>query len=156
MMRISFLPVGTSLAALGLAGVFLLNFQQSPPSPSGSRLLHSDTRPAQVTPITGTNLSRVTLTERAAQRLGITTDTVRPAPANNGATVIPYAAVLYDTNGATWAYTNPEALVYVRHQITVDSIDQDVAVLSDGPPVGTRVVTTGAAELFGAEFGIGK
>ena len=34
-------------------------------------------------------------------------------------------------------------------------IDGDLAVLSHGPPSGTEVVTVGAAELFGAEFGIG-
>ena len=31
-----------------------------------------------------------------------------------------------------------------------------VAVLDQGPPAGTRVVTAGAAELFGTEFGVGK
>jgi hypothetical protein len=30
-----------------------------------------------------------------------------------------------------------------------------VAVLSSGPPVGTRIVTVGVAELFGTEFGVG-
>jgi hypothetical protein len=30
------------------------------------------------------------------------------------------------------------------------------AVLDQGPPTGTRVVTAGAAELFGTEFGVGK
>ena len=34
-------------------------------------------------------------------------------------------------------------------------IDGDVAVLSSGPPVGTRIVTVGVAELFGTEFGVG-
>jgi hypothetical protein len=29
-------------------------------------------------------------------------------------------------------------------------------VLDDGPAVGTAVVTVGAAELYGVEFGIGK
>jgi multidrug efflux pump subunit AcrA (membrane-fusion protein) len=69
--------------------------------------------------------------------------------------VIPYAAVLYDLHGETWAYTSPELLVYVRQPIIVDYIDGDLAVLSDGPPAGTQVVMAGAAELFGAEAGIG-
>jgi len=69
--------------------------------------------------------------------------------------VIPYAAVLYDLHGETWVYTSLEPLVYVRHPIVVDYIDGDLAVLSEGPPAGTEVVTAGAGELFGAESGIG-
>jgi hypothetical protein len=69
--------------------------------------------------------------------------------------VIPYAAVLYDLNGDEWVYTSPQPLVYVRAPIVVDYIDGDLAVLSEGPPADTEVVTAGASELFGAEAGIG-
>ena len=68
--------------------------------------------------------------------------------------VVPSGAVLYDAQGKTWVYTNPEPLVYVRHPITVDYFDGDRVILSsDGPATGTTVVTVGAAELFGAEYG---
>lgn len=70
--------------------------------------------------------------------------------------VIPYAAVLYDLNGDTFTYTSPEPLVFVRHPISIDYIEGDLAVLSDGPPSGTAVVTVGAAELYGTESGIGR
>jgi hypothetical protein len=70
--------------------------------------------------------------------------------------LVPHAAVLYDPKGNTWVYTNPEPLVFVRHPISVDYIDGDLAVLSDGPPPGAKVVTVGVAELFGTEFEIGK
>jgi biotin carboxyl carrier protein len=70
--------------------------------------------------------------------------------------VIPYASVIYDLNGDTWAYTNPAPLTFVRGHIAVDYIDGDLAVLSDGPAAGTVVVTAGAAELYGTETGIGK
>jgi hypothetical protein len=60
--------------------------------------------------------------------------------------------VLYDTEGKTWTYTNPEPLVFVRHLVTIDHIDGDKAFLADGPPAGTKVVTVGAAELYGSEF----
>lgn len=69
--------------------------------------------------------------------------------------VIPYAAVIYDLEGATWAYTNPDPLTFVRASIEVDYIDGDRAILTNGPPAGTAVVTAGAAELYGEEFGIG-
>ncbi|HEX6306474.1 MAG TPA: hypothetical protein VFZ76_19900 [Anaerolineales bacterium] len=70
--------------------------------------------------------------------------------------VVPYAAVLYGVNGETWVYTNPEPLVFVRSPITIDYIEGDLAVLSEGPEVGTAVVTLGAAELFGTETGVSK
>ena len=69
--------------------------------------------------------------------------------------VVPYAAVLYGVHGETWVYTNPEPLVYVREPITIDYIEGDLAVLLEGPPAGTQVVTIGGAELLGAENGVG-
>jgi hypothetical protein len=162
MIHTSFLSFCVTLAIVGLAGVFLLNFQWSNTVRSASESqIRGDAKPAQITPISGTDLNRVTLTERASQRLAIETDAVLIAPTalarkGGGRTVIPYAAVIYDVVGTTWTYTNPEPLVYVRHRIIIDYIAQDLAVLTDGPPVGTLVVKTGAAELLGAEFGIGK
>jgi hypothetical protein len=115
--------------------------------------------PVKVEKIPGTDLSRLTLEARAAERIGVKTGKVgvlHHSGPDTGHTTVPYAAVLYDTKGATWVYTNPESLVFVRHPITVEYIAADVAVLRDGPPPGTSVVTDGAAELTGIEFGVGK
>ena len=49
-----------------------------------------------------------------------------------------------------------EELVYVRAPIDVIRIDGDRALLSDGPPLGTEVVTVGAAELLGTEYEVGE
>jgi hypothetical protein len=70
--------------------------------------------------------------------------------------VIPYAAVIYDVQGETWVYTNPETLVYVRFPILVDFIEGGLAFLLVGPPSGTLVVTVGVSELYGAETGVSK
>ncbi len=70
--------------------------------------------------------------------------------------VVPYGAVIYDPQGQTWTYTNPEPLVYQRAAISIDYIDGDDAILLDGPPPGTEVVVVGAAELSGFEAGIGR
>ncbi|RLT34469.1 MAG: hypothetical protein DWI59_06505, partial [Chloroflexi bacterium] len=70
--------------------------------------------------------------------------------------IIPYAALLYDPTGKTWVYTNPTELVFVRQPILIETIAGDDVILGDGPPTGTSVVTVGAAELYGAEFGVGK
>ena len=98
--------------------------------------------------VEGTDLLQITLTARASERLGIETVDV---PAGQ----VPYAAVLYDANGDTWVFTNPEPLVFVRQPITVQRIEGDTAFVTAGPPAGTAVVTIGAAELFGAELGTG-
>ena len=115
-------------------------------------------KPATVEHIEGQEVSRITLTPKAAERLDIKTATVSgPQLIRSGARrpVVPYAAVLYDAKGVTWVYTSPANLVYVRHRITVDYIEGDQAVLTDGVPAGTQVVTQGGQELFGAEFEIG-
>lgn len=109
--------------------------------------------PAVVEPVEGTDLSSVTLSEQASERLGIETATVTAAPGGSG-TRMPYGALLYDASGKTWAFVNTEPLMFVREQLTVDDIRGDWVYLSAGPPVGTTVVTVGAAELLGAELGV--
>lgn len=70
--------------------------------------------------------------------------------------VLPYSAVLYDLNGGTWTYTRSAPLTFVRYRVSVDYIEGDDAILSEGPPTGTEVVIVGATELFGIEFKVGK
>lgn len=115
--------------------------------------------PAKVETIEGTDLKRVTLTSKAAERLGIETVSsgwAKLARERAPRLVVPYASVIYDLNGETWVYTNPESLTFVRHRIEVDYIDADLAVLTSGPKVGTEIVTVGVAELYGVETGVGK
>jgi hypothetical protein len=119
----------------------------------GSSEAAEDTGPAYVEAIEGTELSTVTLTEKAVSRLAIETATVQK---NGAGKVIPYSAVLYSPTGETWAYVSPEPLTFVRHAIAVDRIDGNKAFLSRGPTVGTRVATVGVAELYGAESGLGQ
>jgi hypothetical protein len=107
---------------------------------------------ATVEHVTGSDLGRVTITEDAARRLDLQTAPVRKAARG---TVIPYSAVLYDEQGKTWAYRRLKSLTFERQAIEVDRIERNLALLSAGPAVGTRVVTVGAAELFGIEFEAG-
>lgn len=117
--------------------------------------------PAVVEAVAGQeSLKRITLTERAAERLGIQTVEVGAAPGAAGRTQIPYSAVIYDADGGEWAYIVDGApLAFVRHAITIEDIVAhaagDVAVLSQGPQMGTSVVSVGVAELYGAEFAVG-
>jgi hypothetical protein len=109
--------------------------------------------PTHVQAIAGSDLRRVTLSEAAAKRIDVQTQAVG---AVSGGTQIPYAAVLYDPKGATWAFVSSGARSFQRAPIALQRIEGDVAFLTDGPPVGTQVVTVGATELYGAELGVGN
>src|SRR4249920_1982647 len=95
----------------------------------------AETPPAVVTPIAGSQVQRLQLTDRAMQRLGITTQPVRKAPTAAGKAsgttgmhkVIPYSAVIYDTDGSTWTYVNTAARTYVRQPITITAIQGNAA-----------------------------
>jgi hypothetical protein len=106
--------------------------------------------------IAGSELSRITVSQHAAERLAIETTEVDEMPID-GAThkIVPHAAVLWDSDGQAWTYTAVEATVFVRAPVTVLRVDGDTAVLDDGPDTGTRVVIVGASELWGAETGVG-
>ncbi|MDQ6876920.1 MAG: hypothetical protein M3082_04330 [Candidatus Dormibacteraeota bacterium] len=128
-------------------------------------------KPSRVEPIAGTTTSRVILSAVAAERLGIQAEPVRaastasPGQAKSSATstVVPAKALVYDKNGGVWVYaavpgapTNAKGLplTYARNSVNVERIDGDIAVLKSGPIVGTQVVTEGAEELLGTEYGV--
>lgn len=134
-------------------------------------------KPSVVEAVDGSDLKRVVLTDKAAQRIGVETvlveelipmtgvskkvtlkdsDSDVPSPTKEPQQTVPYAAVIYDTKGDTWLYTNPEPLSFVRQRIRIDHIDGEWAVLSENLPANTRIVTVGVAELYGAETGVGK
>jgi hypothetical protein len=109
--------------------------------------------PAKVEHLTEDGPARVTLTEDAANRLGVETSAVRDTViAGQKRWVIPYAAILYDTHGDTWAFVNVSPLAYMREHIDVAFIQGDVAVLAKPLTSGSQVVTTAAAELYGSEI----
>lgn len=105
--------------------------------------------PSRLEPIEGTELSRVILTEKAAERLGIETMTA-------SGDSVPYAAVIYDIEGKTWVYTNPEPLTFVRAAIEIDRIEGDTAILLESLDSDWTVVTVGVSELYGTETGVSK
>jgi hypothetical protein len=117
----------------------------------------SGAEPAKVEPVEGSDdLFEVSLTAEAAKRIDLQTAVIRTE--GEGAaerTIVPYAAIVYETDGETWVYTNPGGLRFVRDDVVVQEIEGNRAVLSEGPRAGTEVVTVGVAELFGAEHGIG-
>ena len=103
--------------------------------------------------------SRVGLTPRAVERLGLQTAPVTASAATGHSgrarLAVPYAALLYTADGRTWSYSVAPGHRYLRVPLTVDSVQGDRALLVDGPPVGSQVVTVGAAELLGTELDVG-
>ena len=147
-------PVGRCLVRTLLFGILLL-----PACARGTEPVTAKIEPAAVQPLEGSSLNSLVLTPKAVERLGITTEPVREVAlpgVDESRKVVPYAAVIYDTQGATLMYRKSGAFSFVREPITVDRIEKDLAFLFDGPVAGAEVVTVGAAELFGIEFGIGK
>lgn len=105
--------------------------------------------PATLEEIEGSELKRVILTEKAAERIDLQTVSV-------DGDIVPYAAIIYDTEGNTWVYTNPAPLTFVRAPIVIDRIEGDQVFLSQGLETEVPVVTVGVAEIYGAETGVSK
>jgi hypothetical protein len=135
----------TSIAAMISAGLHLAAPGAMAASPSSAA--------AKIETIDGTKIKRVTLTEKAAQRLDIKTAEIREDP--TGKKIMPYASVFYDLAGDAWVYTTAAPRVFVRQKVAIELVKGNDAYLKDGPPVGTQVVTVGVSELYGAEFGVG-
>jgi hypothetical protein len=114
-----------------------------------SSVATSHEEPVAVEEIEGSEVARLTITEDAADRLGLETAPVEQAGAE---LLIPYGALLYMADGSTWVYASTEQLVFERTAVTVVRVEGETAVLSDGPAAGTDVAVTGASELFGSEF----
>jgi RND family efflux transporter MFP subunit len=76
--------------------------------------------------------------------------------ANEIALVVPDSALLHDIHGGSWVYERVAPRVYARRRVDVRTTVDGAAVLARGPAPGAMVVTTGAAELYGVEFGSGK
>ncbi|MEZ4616636.1 MAG: hypothetical protein R2867_14205 [Caldilineaceae bacterium] len=102
-------------------------------------------------------INTVILTEKAAERLQMaSTAVVTEQLDGESRLVVPYHALIYDTNGGTWVYTNPEPLTYVRAEVAVDHIEGDKVFLTTGPDAGTEVAIASVAELYGTDTGVGK
>ena len=70
--------------------------------------------------------------------------------------VVPRSAIVHDFHGGAWVYEQTAPQTYVRRRVFVERVSGTDAILARGPGVGVKVVTAGAAELFGTEFGSGK
>jgi hypothetical protein len=107
---------------------------------------------ALATATTEAGARQVTLTEEAARRIGLQTEAIR---AEGKLLVLPSAAVIYDPKGGALVYTATSALTFLRVPVQIVKADAQHVWASSGPKVGTQVVTTGASQVYGAEFEVG-
>jgi hypothetical protein len=123
---------------------------------SSDHAAHHAAHPAEVEHIDGSELSRVTFTPKAMERVDVQTAPVATEQIRGvDFGVVPYSSLLYDPQGGTWVYTSPEPRTFVRQQVSVDRIDGDKVYLTDGPAAGTVVASVGVAEIYGTEFEVG-
>ena len=69
--------------------------------------------------------------------------------------LVPEASVLYDIHGDAWVYEDLGDSAYARRRVQIARHAGGRAVVARGLAEGVKVVTAGAAELFGTEFGAG-
>jgi hypothetical protein len=95
--------------------------------------------------------ARVILTEEAVDRVALQTTEVKMLGKDHA---VDHAALVFDKAGKPWVFTVVAPRTYVRAAIGIKDVQDNLVILSSGPPAGTQVVTIGAIELWGAELGI--
>jgi hypothetical protein len=110
---------------------------------------------ARLERVAGTGVPSIVLTPLGASRIAVETAEATRAKAD---TVVPYAALVYESNGSTAVYVNTGRLTYTRYIVPVDYITGDQVYLkgAGGLPADARVVTQGAEELLGVQNGVGE
>lgn len=115
-------------------------------------------RPVQAPPSANTNAGTVDLyfavnNRDRAFRVGQRVAVDLPLAGQTEGLSVPSAAILRDIYGGEWVYQKTAPNTFVRQRVEVASESGGRALLARGLMAGAQVVTDGAAELFGTEFG---
>ena len=86
------------------------------------------------------------------ERVGVVVPLVNEATS----LILPWSAVIHDIHGGTWVYEAVAERTYSRQRVVIRFVRDSLAVLDHGPAEGKKIVTDGAAELFGMEIGFSK
>lgn len=86
-------------------------------------------------------------------RLGERVAVALPVRGDETGLVVPASALLNDIHGGEWVYVRVKPQTFERRRIESASQQGDRVVLARGLSTGAEVVSAGAAELFGTEFG---
>lgn len=69
---------------------------------------------------------------------------------------VPASAVVFDSKGSSWVYVSVGERRFSRRRVDLGRVHEGRVVIARGLSAGQAVVTTGAAELLGSEFGAGE
>lgn len=89
---------------------------------------------------------------RPGQRVSVAV----PSKSTGDGLVVPWSAVVVDLFGSSWVYGQIAPHTFSRHKVQVVRVVDGWAVIDRGLKEGDAVVSVGAQELFGTEFGAGK
>ncbi|TCV77412.1 efflux RND transporter periplasmic adaptor subunit [Methylomonas denitrificans] len=89
---------------------------------------------------------------RPGQRVGVSI----PLHSDDENLVVPWSAIVHDVSGGGWVYQVLETNMYMRRRVQVLRVVDNQAAVTGDIVAGIEVVSTGVAELFGTEFGVGK
>ncbi len=121
----------------------------APPSPA-----RAVSAPPSANAVAGTTDLFYALDNRAGRwRVGQRVGVALPMGGTTEGLAVPTAAIVRDINGGEWVYRKTEPNVFMRQRIAVASVSDGTALLANGLERGAEIVTDGAAELFGTEFG---
>ncbi|MBL0115699.1 MAG: efflux RND transporter periplasmic adaptor subunit [Sphingomonadales bacterium] len=121
---------------------------------SGSLIARPVRGPPSANGTTGTiDLYYVLPRLEAGFRIGQRVSVAIPSSTRSRGLAVPAAAILSDIYGGEWVYVLTKPHVYERRRIEVARMSQGNALVTRGLDAGAKVVTAGAAELFGTEFG---
>jgi RND family efflux transporter MFP subunit len=89
---------------------------------------------------------------RPGQKVGVRL----PLRSTGQGLAVPASALVYDAQGGAWVYTETAPQTFQRRRVDVVRTVGNITQLSRGVEPGERVVSAGAVELFGTEFGAGR
>jgi multidrug efflux pump subunit AcrA (membrane-fusion protein) len=147
--------VGELAAIAERDAVQVKNFAE-PPASTGSAAKPVDAPPSAQAQAAAVDLYYVLANPDGKYRPGQRVSVQVPLRGEDKSLGVPWAAIVHDIYGGTWLYVQTGERKYARQRVQVDYVVGDWAVLRAGPKAGTKVVTAGAAEVFGAEFNIFK
>ena len=124
----------------------------------GANAVTYSARPAEGPPSANASAGTVDLYYALADvrnplRVGQRVSVGLPLLAQGGGILTPASAILRDIHGGEWVYVRVAPRAYERRRVEVASLQNDQALVVRGLLAGAEVVSAGAMELFGAEFG---
>ncbi|MEC3909728.1 efflux RND transporter periplasmic adaptor subunit [Sphingobium sp. CR2-8] len=127
--------------------------------PLGATDAGSSARPVQAPPSANAVAGTVDLyyaidNRRQNWRVGQRVAVQLPTGRMTAGISVPASAILRDIYGGEWVYAQTAANHYVRQRVEIASTGTDGVIIARGLEPDMRVVTTGAMELFGTEFGV--